>query len=180
MFLICVLVPGQPGKFQVGKVTDTSVELTWEPAYSKEPVKAYELIYKSPDLGVQVKTFFTRGLQIVTFQEYWHQLLKWWNNGDVFKDIVLKASLIFLTNRRRGILSPGRRMWWRVCAPTPNTPSLWLPFPTKASEHSPTRSINARRKQVCVRPSVLKNTLSYLTENQSMIEVLFAHEAHFT
>lgn len=76
MFLICVLVPGQPGKFQVGKVTDTSVELTWEPAYSKEPVKAYELIYKSPDLGVQVRTFSTRGLQIVTFEEYWHQLLK--------------------------------------------------------------------------------------------------------
>ncbi|XP_067218769.1 receptor-type tyrosine-protein phosphatase S isoform X4 [Chanodichthys erythropterus] len=51
-------VPGQPGKFQVGKVTDTSVELTWEPAYSKEPVKAYELIYKSPDLGVQEKRNF--------------------------------------------------------------------------------------------------------------------------
>uniref|UniRef100_A0A8C2GEF8 protein-tyrosine-phosphatase n=1 Tax=Cyprinus carpio TaxID=7962 RepID=A0A8C2GEF8_CYPCA len=46
-------VPGQPGKFQVGKVTDTSIELTWEPAYSKEPVKAYELIYKAPDLGIQ-------------------------------------------------------------------------------------------------------------------------------
>ncbi len=54
-FLICVSVPGQPGKFQVGKVTDTSVELTWEPAYSKEPVKAYELIYKAPDLSVQVR-----------------------------------------------------------------------------------------------------------------------------
>uniref|UniRef100_A0A672LBU8 protein-tyrosine-phosphatase n=1 Tax=Sinocyclocheilus grahami TaxID=75366 RepID=A0A672LBU8_SINGR len=44
-------VPGQPGKFQVGKVTDTNVELTWVPAYSKEPVKAYELIYKAPELG---------------------------------------------------------------------------------------------------------------------------------
>uniref|UniRef100_A0A673HM38 protein-tyrosine-phosphatase n=1 Tax=Sinocyclocheilus rhinocerous TaxID=307959 RepID=A0A673HM38_9TELE len=51
-------VPGQPGKFQVGKVTDTSVELTWEPAYSKEPVKAYELIYKAPELGIQVRTNF--------------------------------------------------------------------------------------------------------------------------
>ncbi|XP_067309052.1 receptor-type tyrosine-protein phosphatase S isoform X8 [Pseudorasbora parva] len=51
-------VPGQPGKFQVGKVTDTSVELTWDPAYSKEPVKAYELIYKSPALGVQEKRNF--------------------------------------------------------------------------------------------------------------------------
>ncbi|KAF4117940.1 hypothetical protein G5714_002493 [Onychostoma macrolepis] len=51
-------VPGQPGKFQVGKVTDTSVELTWEPAYSKEPVKAYELIYKAPDLGIQEKRNF--------------------------------------------------------------------------------------------------------------------------
>uniref|UniRef100_A0A8C2GHD5 protein-tyrosine-phosphatase n=1 Tax=Cyprinus carpio TaxID=7962 RepID=A0A8C2GHD5_CYPCA len=51
-------VPGQPGKFQVGKVTDTSIELTWEPAYSKEPVKAYELIYKAPDLGIQVRMNF--------------------------------------------------------------------------------------------------------------------------
>uniref|UniRef100_A0A671M983 protein-tyrosine-phosphatase n=1 Tax=Sinocyclocheilus anshuiensis TaxID=1608454 RepID=A0A671M983_9TELE len=51
-------VPGQPGKFQVGKVTDTSVELTWEPAYSKEPVKAYELIYKAPELGIQVRMNF--------------------------------------------------------------------------------------------------------------------------
>uniref|UniRef100_A0A9J7ZUB9 protein-tyrosine-phosphatase n=1 Tax=Cyprinus carpio carpio TaxID=630221 RepID=A0A9J7ZUB9_CYPCA len=51
-------VPGQPGKFQVGKVTDTSIELTWEPAYSKEPVKAYELIYKAPDLGIQEKRNF--------------------------------------------------------------------------------------------------------------------------
>ncbi|XP_052404355.1 receptor-type tyrosine-protein phosphatase S isoform X4 [Carassius gibelio] len=51
-------VPGQPGKFQVGKVTDTSVELTWEPAYSKEPVKAYELIYKAPELGIQEKRSF--------------------------------------------------------------------------------------------------------------------------
>lgn len=59
VFLICVSVPGQPGKFQVGKVTDTSVELTWEPAYSKEPVKAYELIYKAPELGIQVRSCFT-------------------------------------------------------------------------------------------------------------------------
>ncbi|XP_073713774.1 receptor-type tyrosine-protein phosphatase S-like isoform X7 [Misgurnus anguillicaudatus] len=51
-------VPGQPGKFQVGKVTDTSVELTWEPAYSKEPVKSYELIYKAPELGIQEKRNF--------------------------------------------------------------------------------------------------------------------------
>ncbi|XDV28389.1 hypothetical protein PO909_031713, partial [Leuciscus waleckii] len=51
-------VPGQPGKFTVGKVTDTSVELTWDPAYSKEPVKAYELIYKSTDLKVQEKRNF--------------------------------------------------------------------------------------------------------------------------
>lgn len=75
-FLIFVLVPGQPGKFQVGKVTDTSVELTWEPAYSKEPVKAYELIYKSPDLGVQVRAFSIRALRIFRFQWYWYQLLK--------------------------------------------------------------------------------------------------------
>ncbi|XP_056599120.1 receptor-type tyrosine-protein phosphatase S isoform X2 [Triplophysa dalaica] len=54
-------VPGQPGKFQVGKVTDTSVELSWEPAYSKEPVKSYQLIYKAPELDVQeTRTFEPR------------------------------------------------------------------------------------------------------------------------
>lgn len=37
-------------------MTDTSVELTWEPAYSKEPVKSYQLIYKAPELNVQVTT----------------------------------------------------------------------------------------------------------------------------
>ncbi|XP_057189266.1 receptor-type tyrosine-protein phosphatase S isoform X4 [Triplophysa rosa] len=54
-------VPGQPGKFEVGKVTDTSVELSWEPAYSKEPVKSYQLIYKAPELDVQeTRTFEPR------------------------------------------------------------------------------------------------------------------------
>lgn len=44
-------VPGQPGKFKVGKVTDTSIELTWEPAYTKEGIVNYELLYKPVKSG---------------------------------------------------------------------------------------------------------------------------------
>lgn len=46
-------VPGQPGKFQVGRITDTSIELTWEPPYSKETIQSYELQFKSK-FGSQV------------------------------------------------------------------------------------------------------------------------------
>ncbi|XP_029104980.1 receptor-type tyrosine-protein phosphatase S-like isoform X28 [Scleropages formosus] len=48
-------VPGQPAKFQVGKVSDTSIELTWEPAFDKEGIINYELIYKEGKSGNQVK-----------------------------------------------------------------------------------------------------------------------------
>nr|XP_021325176.1 receptor-type tyrosine-protein phosphatase S isoform X22 [Danio rerio] len=39
-------VPGQPTNFQVGEVSDTGVELTWEPAFEKEGIISYELHYK--------------------------------------------------------------------------------------------------------------------------------------
>uniref|UniRef100_A0A672PXE6 protein-tyrosine-phosphatase n=1 Tax=Sinocyclocheilus grahami TaxID=75366 RepID=A0A672PXE6_SINGR len=39
-------VPGQPTNFQVGEVSDTSVELTWEPAFEKEGIISYELHYR--------------------------------------------------------------------------------------------------------------------------------------
>lgn len=38
-------VPAQPSKFKVGTVLDTSIELTWEPAYEKEGIINYELRY---------------------------------------------------------------------------------------------------------------------------------------
>uniref|UniRef100_A0A3P9CZ45 protein-tyrosine-phosphatase n=1 Tax=Maylandia zebra TaxID=106582 RepID=A0A3P9CZ45_9CICH len=38
-------VPGQPSKFQVGAVSDTSIQLTWEPAYEKEGIISYELLF---------------------------------------------------------------------------------------------------------------------------------------
>ncbi|XP_013888307.1 receptor-type tyrosine-protein phosphatase delta isoform X1 [Austrofundulus limnaeus] len=44
-------VPGQPGKFKVGKVTDTSIELTWEPIYNKEKIIKYELLYRPVKFG---------------------------------------------------------------------------------------------------------------------------------
>ncbi|XP_030015781.1 receptor-type tyrosine-protein phosphatase S isoform X11 [Sphaeramia orbicularis] len=51
-------VPGQPGKFRVGKVTDTSIELIWEPAYTKESIVNYELLYKPVKFGSVEKLTF--------------------------------------------------------------------------------------------------------------------------
>ncbi|XP_036409910.1 receptor-type tyrosine-protein phosphatase S-like isoform X26 [Megalops cyprinoides] len=51
-------VPGQPAKFQVGKVSDTSIELTWEPAYEREGIINYELHYKEGKFGSQMKKTF--------------------------------------------------------------------------------------------------------------------------
>uniref|UniRef100_A0A8C4IQG7 protein-tyrosine-phosphatase n=1 Tax=Dicentrarchus labrax TaxID=13489 RepID=A0A8C4IQG7_DICLA len=48
-------VPGQPSKFQVGAVSDTSIELTWEPAYEKEGIINYELRYMDRNLGTQAR-----------------------------------------------------------------------------------------------------------------------------
>ncbi|XP_022525582.2 receptor-type tyrosine-protein phosphatase S isoform X2 [Astyanax mexicanus] len=50
-------VPGQPSKFQIGEVTDTTIELTWEP-FEKEGITRYELHYKEGSQGSMVtKTF---------------------------------------------------------------------------------------------------------------------------
>ncbi|XP_041752560.1 receptor-type tyrosine-protein phosphatase S isoform X2 [Coregonus clupeaformis] len=51
-------VPGQPGKFKVGKVTDTSIQLTWEPSYTKEGIVNYELLYKPVKFGSLEKLTF--------------------------------------------------------------------------------------------------------------------------
>uniref|UniRef100_A0A4W6D639 protein-tyrosine-phosphatase n=1 Tax=Lates calcarifer TaxID=8187 RepID=A0A4W6D639_LATCA len=51
-------VPGQPSKFQVGAVSDTSIELTWEPAYEKEGIINYELRYSEGSFGTQVRKTF--------------------------------------------------------------------------------------------------------------------------
>ncbi|XP_033838510.1 receptor-type tyrosine-protein phosphatase S-like isoform X1 [Periophthalmus magnuspinnatus] len=51
-------VPGQPGKFRVGKVTDTSIELIWEPAYTKESIVNYEILYRPVKFGSVDKLSF--------------------------------------------------------------------------------------------------------------------------
>ncbi|XP_031715592.1 receptor-type tyrosine-protein phosphatase S isoform X4 [Anarrhichthys ocellatus] len=51
-------VPGQPSKFQVGAVSDTSIELTWEAAYDKEGIVNYELHYMEDSFGTQMKKTF--------------------------------------------------------------------------------------------------------------------------
>ncbi|XP_031415993.1 receptor-type tyrosine-protein phosphatase S-like isoform X3 [Clupea harengus] len=58
-------VPGQPGKFQVGRVTDTSIELTWEPAYSKEGILSYELQFKSKFGNQEKRTFGPRSSYVI-------------------------------------------------------------------------------------------------------------------
>lgn len=55
-FTLYALVPGQPSKFRPGAVADTSIELTWEPAYEKEGIISYELRYSEVSFGSQVKT----------------------------------------------------------------------------------------------------------------------------
>lgn len=61
-------VPGQPSKFQVGTVSDTSIELTWEPAYEKEGIINYELRYKEGNYGTQVSVdlfiYYTKALTV--------------------------------------------------------------------------------------------------------------------
>uniref|UniRef100_A0A3Q3JJL8 protein-tyrosine-phosphatase n=1 Tax=Monopterus albus TaxID=43700 RepID=A0A3Q3JJL8_MONAL len=51
-------VPSQPAKFQVGAVSDTSIELTWEPAYDKEGIISYELRYKEGGTQVSISKMF--------------------------------------------------------------------------------------------------------------------------
>ncbi|XP_061680177.1 receptor-type tyrosine-protein phosphatase S isoform X4 [Syngnathoides biaculeatus] len=51
-------VPGQPSKFQVGDISDTSIELTWEPAFDKEGIISYELRYTEGNFGSQIKKTF--------------------------------------------------------------------------------------------------------------------------
>ncbi|KAJ3600065.1 hypothetical protein NHX12_034017, partial [Muraenolepis orangiensis] len=51
-------VPGQPTKFQVGAVSDTSMELTWEPAYEREGIVSYDLHYKEGSHGILIKKEF--------------------------------------------------------------------------------------------------------------------------
>lgn len=55
-FVLSLSVPGQPGKFKVGKVTDASIELTWEPVYNKEKIIKYELLYRPVKFGSVVSS----------------------------------------------------------------------------------------------------------------------------
>ncbi|XP_066503468.1 receptor-type tyrosine-protein phosphatase S isoform X4 [Hoplias malabaricus] len=52
-------VPGQPSKFQIGQVSDTTIELTWEPAFEKEGIISYELRYKESNQGSWVTQTFS-------------------------------------------------------------------------------------------------------------------------
>uniref|UniRef100_A0A674D234 protein-tyrosine-phosphatase n=1 Tax=Salmo trutta TaxID=8032 RepID=A0A674D234_SALTR len=73
-------VPGQPGKFKVGKVTETSIELTWEPSYIKEGIVNYELLYKPEKLTFGPRASYTvEGLRANT--EYSFSLAAISNKG---------------------------------------------------------------------------------------------------
>ncbi|XP_028856351.1 receptor-type tyrosine-protein phosphatase S isoform X22 [Denticeps clupeoides] len=79
-------VPGQPTKFQVGTVSDTSMELTWEPAFDKEGIISYELRYREGAKGTEVtkkfgpsSSFIVEGLKPNT--EYFFSLAAISNKG---------------------------------------------------------------------------------------------------
>ena len=57
MVFLRLPVPGQPNKFQVGAVSDTSIELTWEPAYEREGIISYNLHCKEGSPGILVRMF---------------------------------------------------------------------------------------------------------------------------
>ncbi|KAK2917076.1 hypothetical protein Q8A67_001450 [Cirrhinus molitorella] len=80
------IVPGQPTNFQVGEVSDTSIELTWKPASEKEGVISYELHYREGGQESQVKKTFgptssyvVKGLRANT--EYYFSLAAVSNKG---------------------------------------------------------------------------------------------------
>ncbi|XP_046712783.1 receptor-type tyrosine-protein phosphatase S isoform X16 [Silurus meridionalis] len=79
-------VPGQPSKFQIGEVSDTSIELTWEPAFDKEGIISYELRYREGSQGSQVtksfgpsSSYVVEGLRANT--EYYFSLAAISNKG---------------------------------------------------------------------------------------------------
>lgn len=114
-----VVVPGQPSNFQVGEVSDTSVQLTWEPAFEKEGIIRYKLQYG--ETGLQVpsskQTFF------ITF---------------IFVDFPVTFSVVLSSNRRRRKLSARQLpLWWTAYVQTQSTHSHWPPSPTEAPEPSP-------------------------------------------
>lgn len=53
----------------MGRVSDTSIELTWEPAYTKEGIVNYELLYKPVKFGslVRPRTLFSQTSLQVSF-----------------------------------------------------------------------------------------------------------------
>uniref|UniRef100_A0A8C5I1N6 protein-tyrosine-phosphatase n=1 Tax=Gouania willdenowi TaxID=441366 RepID=A0A8C5I1N6_GOUWI len=69
-------VPGQPGKFKVGKVTDTSIELSWEPAYTKERIGLEFFSFSPPNLST---SYTVEGLKANT--EYSFSLAAISNKG---------------------------------------------------------------------------------------------------
>lgn len=83
--LLCFSVPGQPSKFQVGAVSDTSIELTWE-AYEKEGIINYELRYMEGSFGTQVR------IALFLFEHYvlycQVDVKSWWSSiGSFLKQI---------------------------------------------------------------------------------------------
>lgn len=74
--MLSLSVPGQPGKFKVGKVTDTSIEMTWEPAYTKEGIVNYELLYKPVKFGTLVRPFIC-SMSVYSVDTLTRQIDKW-------------------------------------------------------------------------------------------------------
>lgn len=126
------IVPGQPTNFQVGEVSDTSVQLTWEPAFEKEGIISYELHYKEGSQGPQVPS------QQQTFSNILSGHIRFRSN-----------CYYFPPNRKRNNSVRPLPMWWRAYVLIQSTTSLWLPSPTRALGPSPMKYPKGHPKPVC-------------------------------
>lgn len=121
------VVPGQPTNFQVGEVSDTGVELTWEPAFEKEGIISYELHYKEGKDGTQVPPSYKSS------PTYSIML-----SGPFLRISFRSNHYCFPSNRVRKNLVQPPPMWWTAYVQIQSTSFLWLPSPTRALEPSPT------------------------------------------
>lgn len=90
------LVPGQPSKFRPGAVADTSIELTWEPAYEKEGIISYELRYSEVSFGSQVKTRLKHFFRFLQKKKHTH----------FEKHILKKHNLVYLLQQMKKTFGP--------------------------------------------------------------------------
>lgn len=152
-------------------MSDTSIELTWEPAYEKEGIISYELGYGERNLGTQVRI-----LVLVEFPAFCSERLgsRSSRSNIAFLSNQFKPewTITFVSiNRWRKHLDPHLHMLWKVSAQTQSTNSPWQPSLTKALEPSPMTYCRRPCKPVC-RPFFSVLFVGWLTKGFSPVKQL--------